>query len=279
MEYKRAFCFGDSYTYYTWPTWADILRKDLGIPLQNWGMNALGNTGIFCRMVQCNVINKFTDEDLIIVIWSGWTREDRYLNGKWTCHGNVHVQPKSSIYNDHFINKFWDWSNDIIKNSTAIISANKMFNIFGNFSIVPMNNLNEIKVGDGKTQKEWNEANLIKLYLEDFPNIKLFKTPKSKIHDIAQEQHPDIIAHGNFVKDEIYSKLGITMKSTTEKDIQLYQNDLLNELRLLNFAKSKRINDDIMKNRARSIWEKNNWEKYPHQDWQNELKTWKDLEK
>ena len=43
---------------------------------------------------------------------------------------------------------------DIIKNSTAIISANKMFNIFGNFSTTPMNSLDEIKIGDGKPKRK-----------------------------------------------------------------------------------------------------------------------------
>ena len=106
MDYKRVFCFGCSCTYYEWPTWADILRKDLDIPVQNWGIGGLGNVGIFCRMVQCNVINKFTDEDLIIVVWSSWTREDRYIDGKWHNMGNVHVQEKDSIYDNNFIKKY-----------------------------------------------------------------------------------------------------------------------------------------------------------------------------
>jgi len=267
MEYKRAFCFGCSWTHYKWPTWADILRKDLDFQVQNWGLDGIGNIGIFCRMVQCNIINKFTDEDLIIVVWSGWTREDRYLNGKWKTEGNVHVQTKDSIYDSDFIKKYWDWGNDIIKNSTAIISANKMFNIFGNFSIVPMNNLDEIKIGEGEPQKEINENKLTKFYLEDFPNIKLFNKPKSKIYDLAWENHPDIIAHGNFVKDEIYSKLDITMKSTTEKDIQSYQDAYLHELIKkttdINFKTAphlRKFHYPVMRDIAKSLWESNNWE-------------------
>ena len=260
MEYKRVFCFGCSCTYYEWPTWADILRKDLDIPVQNWGMASLGNVGILNRMVQCDIINKFTDKDLIIVLWTSWTREDMYIEGKWTCRGNIFAQPSDSPYDSDFIKKYWDWSNDIIKNSTAIISANKMFNIFGNFSTTPMNSLDEIKIGDGKTQEEINENKLTEFYLEDFPNIKQFNKTESKIYDLAWENHPDIIIHNNFVKDEIYSKLGITMKSTTEKDIQSYQDAFLHELIKKADSKNK---VDFRTGRvayiASQLWRSNNW--------------------
>ena len=106
MEYKRAFCFGCSWTYYAWPTWVDILRKDLDIPVQNWGIANLGNVGILNRMVQCDISNKFTDKDLIIVLWTSWTREDRYIEGKWTRCGNIFAQPSDSPYDSDFIKKY-----------------------------------------------------------------------------------------------------------------------------------------------------------------------------
>jgi len=281
MNYKRVFCFGCSCTYYEWPTWADILRKDLDIPVQNWGIANLGNVGILNRMVQCDISNKFTDKDLIIVLWTSWTREDRYIEGKWTRCGNIFAQPSDSPYDSDFIKKYWGWSNDIIKNSTAIISANKMFNIFGNFSITPMNSLDDIKIGDGETQKEINENKLTEFYLEDFPNIKLFNKPKSKIYDLAWENHPDIIAHSNFVKDEIYSKLGIVMKPTTEKDIQSYQDALLDELikKTDSTDRTKKIEYLIMQDIAKSLWESNNWKKIDEHDWWRNLKNWEDLAK
>ena len=266
MEYKRAFCFGCSWTHYNWPTWADILEKDLDIPVQNWGIGGLGNVGIFCRMVQCNIINKFTDEDLIIVLWSGWTREDRYLNGRWHNMGNVHKQTNDSIYDSNFIDKFWDWGNDIIKNSTAIISANKMFPIFKNFSIIPMNSPEDIIIAKGN----WAENEMIEFYFKDFPKIKQFNKPKpkSKIYNLSHSEiHPDIIAHSNFVKDEIYSKLNITMKSTTEKDVQSYQNAILKKLTKETVEKGGKLTVSGRYNIADSLWESNNWKKYPHHDW------------
>jgi hypothetical protein len=51
MKFKRAFLFGCSYTEYKWPTWANILKKDLDIPVYNWGLSGLGNVGLHCRMV------------------------------------------------------------------------------------------------------------------------------------------------------------------------------------------------------------------------------------
>tara|TARA_Y100000310_G_C20659254_1_gene803739 strand:+ start:1067 stop:1363 length:297 start_codon:yes stop_codon:yes gene_type:complete len=65
MEYKRAFCFGCSWTHYNWPTWADILEKDLDIPVQNWGIGGLGNDWKKRVQVYAEYINNLTQDDLL----------------------------------------------------------------------------------------------------------------------------------------------------------------------------------------------------------------------
>ncbi len=75
--YNRIFTFGCSYTSFMWPTWADIIADDLCLPLQNWGIAGIGNVAIVSRMLECDLKNKFTDSDLILVNWSSWHREDR----------------------------------------------------------------------------------------------------------------------------------------------------------------------------------------------------------
>lgn len=86
----RFFAFGCSFTQYHWPTWADIIRQDYQ-PLENWGRSAAGNQFIFNAVVECNLRRKFTPDDTVIIMWSSFLREDRYINGKWANLGNLFV--------------------------------------------------------------------------------------------------------------------------------------------------------------------------------------------
>jgi hypothetical protein len=41
-KYKRFFAFGRSFTDYLWPTWADIIGREIPY-YENWGHGAAGN--------------------------------------------------------------------------------------------------------------------------------------------------------------------------------------------------------------------------------------------
>lgn len=78
MNIDRIFTFGCSWTRHWWPTWSNVIRYSVNAPVFNWGLGRIGNVGIFHRLVECDLKNKFTDRDLILVQWSLWTREDRF---------------------------------------------------------------------------------------------------------------------------------------------------------------------------------------------------------
>ena len=59
----------------------------------------------------------------------------------------------------------------------------------------------------------------------------------------------------------------ITMKSTTEKDVQSYQNAILKKLTKKTVEKGGKLTVSGRYNIADSLWESNNWKKYPHHDW------------
>ena len=156
QSFSRIFCFGCSFTDFPWPTWATILQKDLDIPVYNWGLTGVGNRAIFSRMIQCDIKHKFTERDLIMVVWSSWTREDRYIAGSWTQGGNV----LSHLYYDrNFITKYWDRENDIINNATSIISANKLFNIFLNGSIIKISDPRDVHISNSDDVKKIEQQN------------------------------------------------------------------------------------------------------------------------
>lgn len=206
--YKRFFAFGCSYTKWIWPTWADIVSWDLEIPSQNWAIPGHGNVGIFHRMVECDLKNKLTDQDLIVNMWSHWNREDRYLNGGWVAHGNIF---NTQLYDRRFLVKYWSLENDIIKNSTAIVSANKMFNIaFQGHIIAPAEFETNKKIFSKK------ETELLDFYKPHFSSDNIFGIfPSTTYTHLIADNHPDILQHLNFVKTSIYPSLGLVLKDKT----------------------------------------------------------------
>ena len=249
MEYKRAFLFGCSYTSFSYPTWANIMQKDLDIPVYNWGLSGTGNVAIQHRMVQCDLLNKFTKNDLIIPLWSSWTREDRYEEEGWYAVGSVLNQFKGSKYNKTFVRNHWRWENDVVKNATAIITANKMFPIWKNFSISQIEDDDEI----------------MKFYLRYFPEIKVFEHTVD--NRLVEDDHPTIVQHLQFVKEHIYPKLNYTINPSTEQSVNDYHNELQEKLVREKFKRKAKTPYEDYLSIARTLWEKHNFKKHPKFDW------------
>ena len=101
-KYKRFFAFGCSFTHYFWPTWADIIGREIPY-YENWGKGAAGNQFIFNSIIECNLRNKFNEDDLVIAMWSSCSREDRYLNGNWLVAA---TDNRDDVYGKSWMDKF-----------------------------------------------------------------------------------------------------------------------------------------------------------------------------
>lgn len=216
--YKRLYTFGCSFTRFGWPTWADIMAWDLGVPSQNWAISGLGNVGIFHRLVECDLKNNFTKDDLIIVLWSHWHREDRYNDG-WKSHGNVFHDG----YGQEFVKKYWSLDNDIIKNSTAIISANRMYNINFQSNIFPL-----LYFETNKRDLTEKEENLFSFYKKFIPDHSVFDYDSAKAYEIYQyDDHPTVLQHLNFLQNKVYPSLQLNIKDNTVELCQKIHQDIL----------------------------------------------------
>lgn len=93
-KYKRVFAFGCSFTGYKYPTWANIMSKHISqAEFYNFGRSGGGNVFIANRITEANRKFKFCDTDLVMVMWSTFCREDRYLpNHGWMTPGNIYSQ-------------------------------------------------------------------------------------------------------------------------------------------------------------------------------------------
>ena len=95
-KYKRLFAFGCSFTSYMWPTWADIMYKSMKPESEfyNFAKSGGGNVFIANRITEANRKYKFTETDLIIVMWTTNARIDFYKteDGGWRTPGNIYTQ-------------------------------------------------------------------------------------------------------------------------------------------------------------------------------------------
>jgi len=99
---KRLFTFGCSFTNYNYPTWADIIGFHYPV-YENWGRPSQGNSFILSSVIECHKRNNFTEEDDILILWSGIDRFDFYQFGNWTTkHGAYPHNDKFSCCPDGY---------------------------------------------------------------------------------------------------------------------------------------------------------------------------------
>lgn len=103
-KYKRVFIFGCSFTRYEWPTWAHILSLECtNAKIYNFGQTGGGNLFISERITAANQKFRFTEDDLVLMMWSTFAREDRYIKNRWETPGNIFTQ---GYYSAEFVKKY-----------------------------------------------------------------------------------------------------------------------------------------------------------------------------
>ena len=118
-KYKRFFSFGCSFTAYMWPTWADIISKEVpNAEFYNCGKSGCGNQYISYKIAEFNNKFKFCATDLIMVMFSTYCREDRFTTEKgWICGGNIF---NNVMYPDSWVREFADERGYLIRDAAII---------------------------------------------------------------------------------------------------------------------------------------------------------------
>jgi hypothetical protein len=101
-KYKRFFAFGCSFTTYSWPTWADIIAKE--IPDHYiYAKPGAGNFYMFQALMEAIIRHKINKDDLVMIMFTNITREDRFIKNKgWITPGNLYHQTE---YSQEFLKK------------------------------------------------------------------------------------------------------------------------------------------------------------------------------
>jgi len=112
-----------------WPTWADVVSKEMPhAEFYNFGISGAGNTLISYRLTEANNRYKFTETDLIMVMFTSYCREDRWLDIEkhlkidspshgWLACGNVF---NNKYYKDDWLRNFADERGYLIRDAAVI---------------------------------------------------------------------------------------------------------------------------------------------------------------
>lgn len=218
---SRIFTFGCSMTAYAWPTWPVILSYDLKSPCYNFAQPGMGNVGIFHMILYADMIYKFTEDDIILILWSSWSREDRIIKGEWVNAGSVFSE---HFYDKKFIKRFWDYENDIVKNSSAIMAITKIYekNILWQGTWYPVTVPEADDPIDTKTTK------IKKFYTKHLPQLEFYnlEMPVMSFSGAVPDSHPDVKRHLNFVKEIILPRFGKTISQDTINKFETIHNNI-----------------------------------------------------
>jgi hypothetical protein len=183
-KYKRFFAFGCSFTNYHYATWADIIGRDIPV-YYNYGKSGTGNQCIFHSLVEAHAMHNIGPEDLVIIMWTNISREDRWVKGSWIGVGTIYNQ---KFYDKNFMEKCVDNNWYLMRDLSFIKAADLLLASFGCdydfLSMIPLVDLdqyyhNSIVYDD---MKKYNET--VELYkdvlLKIKPSIKDLLYPENK---------------------------------------------------------------------------------------------------
>lgn len=109
---RRLITFGCSFTGYTWPSWPEILAYELNVPLYNFGLVGAGNMYICNAISQFDRYTGFDENDLVIISWTTYFRNDQYIpeKNKWEFNGNI---ANSNL--PEYVKEYYSLSNCILQ--------------------------------------------------------------------------------------------------------------------------------------------------------------------
>jgi len=202
--YRRFFAFGCSFTSYYWPTWADIIGQEFGDNFYNLAMCGAGNEFMFHRLTEAHARYNINKDDLVIICWTNFSREDRYLEGKWRSAGNMSTQ---TIYPQDWVRKWFDLRGALLKTSSVIAGASHLLDTTGCeylfTSMVPMDRLDQYNVIFADESYRDIFGVYSKYYEKIYPTsmteylygIDQYKNPKPIHMKLKDDKHPGMIDH------------------------------------------------------------------------------------
>jgi len=225
-DYKRFFAFGCSFTQYRWPTWADIIAKDNpDLEYYNIGKSGAGNTFILNQISHYSKKMQFDQNDLVMVLWSSFYREDRYTYERsWKTPGNIYTQNE---YSEEFVNTLCCPRGMTIRDLTLIDTASHWFEL-SDFTVcqglaVPYDMQNSYSGQPSELEEEFKLSEVYDLYrelpdkmhtslIDCFPNGWTMEYKAKNEHgESFNDYHPTVMGYLEYL-----GALGIEISKPTQ---------------------------------------------------------------
>lgn len=228
-KYKRIFAFGCSFTRYAWPTWADLIssESDPDAEYHNYGRNGMGNIGISVKISEANNFYKFNEDDLIMIMWSTFCREDRWVDGDWLSQGNVY-----NSYPNDFLKKYADPMGYLIRDHGIISMANTYVKSLKCDSIILRSTPFSITEFEEETEHKLKQLMLYKMHQTEYDKlpktlyeffgnhwhsgelVKYFENWSSnkQEHFMRDDNHPRTTVYANYLES-----IGIKLSEKTHQ--------------------------------------------------------------
>lgn len=127
----------------------------------------MGNQYIFNQLIESNLRNKFTTTDTVIIMWTSFTREDRYVKdlGGWYSGGNIYQSNDVSI---DWLRKFACTRGYLLRDLATISAARDLLNLWGvNYKFLSMMPLDQ-----SETHISSGDKDVLELYKDVLADIK-----------------------------------------------------------------------------------------------------------
>lgn len=250
-KYKRVFIFGCSFTNYMWPTWANILAyetKDADV--YNLAKPGAGNFFISEEIVVTNQKFKFNKDDLILVMWSTYFREDRYIKDSWKLAGNIFTQ---NVYDEDFVKRYACVKGFIIRD-LALITLTKHFLETLTSDVIMLKATDINYTNKNIFFDEYNIDDLVHLYKDTIDNMGLslsnyVKNQNQTINN-SKTKMPVCDSRGWYIGHRYYSSNNNQLHYDYHPNSKMYLNFLLD----IGFNLSENtktlvlnLNDELMK--------------------------------
>ncbi len=210
---KRLFAFGCSLTYYSWPTWADLISQEFD-QYYNFGVMGCGNHFIQFTVFEADALYGLNENDTVLIMTSHPSRNDTFALDdhnflRWQARGYVHQPSNYDIYTEQWLRHLWSSEQGYMYSWLALKSITHFLNSKGvNFKIVPGFNWTY----EGSPMECSNE-DFIRPFLAQIENYLHVKTPmynwarenydesKFLVFNGLKDDHPTVKMHGEYVKN------------------------------------------------------------------------------
>lgn len=187
----RLFTFGCSFTnYWKWPTWADITATNFK-QWENWGICGGGNSQVLYNLLECHQRNQIGPTDTVMVMWTNISRQDQYIDRRWTEFGNIYW---SDHYPKDYVKRFACERGFLIRDLAVISAVRQCLKAWGCqyrfLSLVP---LADVSMGFNQERPAIRTKDAIKLYEDVIEEISpsIFET----VYSGNWNRRPGIPAH------------------------------------------------------------------------------------